>query len=81
MYEYKVTFKRGAASDTFIVDSHINPASLILDVHAGYSYGDYEYVQECLTVLQSLARRRYDFSPRQAFMHVTLPDGTVVEPT
>ena len=79
MHEYKVTFKRGAATDTFIIDSPIDPTSLILG--ADSSYGEYEYVQECLTALEDLARQRYDFSPRQTFMHVTCPDGTVVEPT
>lgn len=79
MYEYKVTFKRGAASDTFIVDSPIEPELLILG--ADSSYGEYEFVQECLTILEDLARRRYDFNPRQSFMHVTCPDGTVIKPT
>ena len=79
MHEYEVTFERGDASDTFIVDSPIDPASLVLN--ADSSYGEYEYVQECLTALEDLARRRYDFNPRQSFMHVTCPDGTIVKRT
>lgn len=79
MHQYKVTFKRGAASDTFIVDSNIVPELLILE--DDYSMGEHEFVQRCLATLEGLARRRYDFSARQKFMHVTCPDGTVVEPT
>jgi hypothetical protein len=79
MYEYKVTFARGAAADTFIVDSPIDPASLVLE--GDYSMGEHEYVQERLAELEDLVRSRYDFSPRQEFMRVTCPDGTIIEPT
>jgi hypothetical protein len=81
MYAYKVTFKREDGTATIVVDSVIDPASLILDVHVGYSLGEYEYAQDRLTELEELARKDYDFIALHEFTSVTLPDGTVVEPT
>jgi len=85
MYEYKVTFTREHADRstgtiTVVIDSVIEPELLILE--GDYSYGEYEFVQECLTALEDRARGQFDtLVGLHDFTSVTCPDGTVVEPT
>jgi hypothetical protein len=81
MHRYTITFTRDAEVVKVTVVSPIDPASLILDVRVGYSFGDYEYVQECLTVLEDCARTEFGIEASYDFEHVTTPGGTVVQRT
>lgn len=83
MHEYRVTFKREDDEDevvTITVESPIDPATLVLE--GDYSYGEYEYVQECLTALEDGARSiASDHIKLYEFAYVTCPDGAVIKPS
>ena len=79
MHEYRVAFQLEDETVTITLDSPIDPASLILG--DDYTYGEYEYVQECLTALEDRARREHDVVGLHEFSHVICPDGTVIQPT
>lgn len=85
MNTYKVTFRYenangGRVIDTITVESPIDPATLVLE--GDYSYGEYEYVQECLTALEDGARSiASDHIKLYEFAYVTCLDGTVIKPS